>query len=413
MELFDHRLMKLLSFLTRKQAWLSPVEISREFNLDGAKVSARTVHRWFSLLREKGGFVYYPYPRANVLGLAEVLVTIHGLTDPRVLGIMPFGASFNVEMSLSNGEPFVRQGYWIPANAIREFQKFWQTARDLGLVRHVDFFSSRNTHFIFSPFEDFTTEEGEAVWKGASDNSYFKNLIQKDLHRPFELKIGEPMISAPLIIPLVVEHIWQYYSSRQIWEAIAQKDVSQVWTYVEGLRTSELRKPGAALHLLQDQWEHLMDDFEEVFTQPRVFFNWPKLKNSTFLSAILQTPSSEHMLDAAVRMSERSIVTAVRPAIELDGSCHVSCFLPSDQLADIVRIIGDCHSGDKPPMIAIQDRAATLDMFKPDFCKLDWGCFDPSQLSWRFMGHQYLERLQQSKPKRPPNSLIQQSVPIR
>src|SRR5205823_13761110 len=97
--------MKLLSFLTRKQAWLSPLEISNEFRLDGAKVSARTIHRWFSLLREKGGLVYYPYPRANVLGLADVLVTIHGLNDPRILGIVPFTASFNVECSLDRGEP--------------------------------------------------------------------------------------------------------------------------------------------------------------------------------------------------------------------------------------------------------------------------------------------------------------------
>jgi hypothetical protein len=399
--------MKLLSFLTRKQAWLSPVEISREFTLDGAKVSARTVHRWFSLLREKGGFVYYPYPRANVLGLADVLVTIHGLTDPRILGIMPFAASFNVEISLDKGEPFVRQGYWIPANAIREFQEFWSAARDLGLVRDVDFFSSRNTQFIFSPFEDLTTEEGSAVWKGPSDNSYFKNLIQKDLHRPFELKIEEPMISAPLIIPLVVEHIWQYYSSRQVWQAIGQKDVSQVWRYVEGLRTSELRKPGAALHLLQDQWDNLMHDFEEVFTQPRVFFNWPTLRNSTFLSAVLHTPSSEDMLDAAVRMSERSIVTALKPTVELDGTCHVSCFLPSDQLPHIIRIIGECQSGTKSPMIAIQDRATTLKMFKPDFCMLDWSCFDPSSLSWTFDGRGYLER---AKTLKPSGLAIQQSV---
>src|SRR5205809_6277770 len=81
--------MKLLSFLTRKQAWLSPLEISNEFRLDGAKVSARTIHRWLLLLREKGGLVYYPYPRANVLALADVLVTIHGLNDPRILGIVP------------------------------------------------------------------------------------------------------------------------------------------------------------------------------------------------------------------------------------------------------------------------------------------------------------------------------------
>jgi len=383
--------MKLLSFLTRKQAWLSPLEISNEFRLDGAKVSARTIHRWFSLLREKGGLVYYPYPRANVLGLADVLVTIHGLNDPRILGIVPFTASFNVECSLDRGEPFVRQGYWVPINAMGEFREFWRSAREMGILREVEFYSSRNTHFIFSPFEDMTTQEGSAVWTRPPNNSYFMTLIQKNFREPFEVRLQKPIIDAPLIIPLVVEHIWQYYSSRQVWQTVGQKHVNEVWRYTKGLRARDLRRPGAALHFLQDQWDQLMQNFEEVFIQPRVFFDWPSLKNSTFLSVIMHATSSKAMLEAVSRISERSIVTALKPSIGLDGTCHVSCFLPSDQLAHVARIIGECHSDNTPPLIAIQDRAATLELFQPNFCKLDWGCFDPSTLSWTFDGQKYLE----------------------
>ncbi|TMI55478.1 hypothetical protein E6H18_09065 [Candidatus Bathyarchaeota archaeon] len=159
--------MSLLSYLTRKQAWLSPTEISKEFRLNGSKISARTIHRWFSALREKGGLVYYPYPRANVLGLVDVLVTIHGLQDPRILGIIPFGAYFTVEISLDKGEPLVRQGYWVPANVLEEFRDFWNTARDLGLLRDFELYSSRNTHFIFSHFEEMTTADGSAIWTRA------------------------------------------------------------------------------------------------------------------------------------------------------------------------------------------------------------------------------------------------------
>lgn len=389
---------------------MSPVEISNEFRLDRSRVSARTLHRWFSVIREKGGLVYYPYPRANALGLADVLLTIHGLHDPRVLSIVPFAASFNVETSLDRGEPLVRQGYWVPANAMAEFREFWRTAHDLGLIGEFEIYPSRNTHFIFSRFEDVTTEQGSAVWSHPSDNSYFKSLIERDFREPFEVRLGRLMIDAPLMIPLVVEHIWEHYSSRQVWQAIGQRDLSQAWKYAKGLRPRDPRKPGAALHLLQDQWEHLMQNFEEVFIQPRVFFNWPILKNSTFLSAMMRAPSSKAMVEAVVRMSERSIVTGLKPSVELDGACHVSCFLPSDQLAHVARIIGGCHSSNTPPIIAVQDRAATLELFQPSFCKLDWNYFDPSSLSWTFDGQKYQERVKRLKPAAISPPAIQQSA---
>ncbi len=402
--------MKLMTFLTRRQAWLSPLEISNRFKLDGGRVSARTVHRWFSVLRENGGFVYYPYPRANVLGLSDVLLTVHGLRNPAVLGILPFGSSFNVEVGLDKGESFIRQGYWVPATAMRDFREFWKAARDLDLLEDVELYTSRNTHFIFSPFEDMTTEDGSAVWSRPADNSHFKSLIQRDFQEPFEVRIGELMSASPLIVPLVVEHIWEFYSSRQVWEAIGQKGVSRVWAFTKGLPARNVRKPGAALHFLQQQWDNLMQHFEEVFVQPRVFFDWPSLRNSAFLTVMMKGASSQAMLEAVIRMSERSIYTSLKPSVEHDGWCHVNCFLPSDQFAPVARIIGEYHSGDSPPLVTVQDRAATLELFQPSFCKLDWSLFDPSNISWTFHGDDYLERLKTLKPQTITQSVLQQSA---
>src|SRR5207244_1685024 len=157
--------MRLLSFLTRKQAWLSPVEISKEFRPDSDQVSVRTVNRWFSVLREKGGSGYYRSPR------------------------------------------------------------------DLDLLEDVEMYSSSNTHFIFSPFEELITEDGSALWSRPSDNSHFRALIRDDFRDPFEVKLSERLAENPLLIPLVVEHIWAYYSSRQVWQAIGEKDLSSVWRY--------------------------------------------------------------------------------------------------------------------------------------------------------------------------------------
>ena len=69
MQLYDPQLMRLLSFLTRKQAWLLPKDVAASFRPDGGTITARTIQRWFAFLREHGGFVYYPYPQSNLLGL--------------------------------------------------------------------------------------------------------------------------------------------------------------------------------------------------------------------------------------------------------------------------------------------------------------------------------------------------------
>src|SRR3989454_2705357 len=205
-----------------------------------------------------------------------------------------------------------------------------------------------------------------------------------DFRDPFEVKLSKLLAETPLLIPLVVEHIWAYYSSRQVWQAIGEKDLSSVWRYAKGLRARDLRKPGGALHVLQAEWDNLLQNFEEVFVQPRVFFDWTGLKNTTFLSVVMQAPSSQEMLDAVFRMSERSMVTALKPSIELNGRCHLSCFLPSDQIAAVVRIVGEAHPGTTPPLIAIQDPAGTPPIFPPSFFQLNWSWFLTSCLALTF-----------------------------
>ena len=42
--------------------------------------------------------------------------------------------------------------------------------------------------------------------------------------------------------------------------------------------------------------------------------------------------------------------------------------------------------------------AATIDLFQPTFCKVDWRLFDPTTLTWEFEGERYLEVLKATPP---------------
>ena len=44
-------------------------------------------------------------------------------------------------------------------------------------------------------------------------------------------------------------------------------------------------------------------------------------------------------------------------------------------------------------MTALQDREATVALFQPSYCRVDWRLFDPETLSWRFDGERYVEVL--------------------
>jgi len=385
--------MQLLSFLTKRQAWLSPYDIGREFRLDGTKTTARTIHRWFHFLREKGGFVYYPYPRANLLGLQDVLVRIHDLRNPSILGILPFAASFNVEVGLGTGEPFVSQGYWVPGPALDAFRDYWRAARDLGFAGDVEIFPCRNTHFIFSPFHEFVGEDGVARFEKPADNAYFEGLLRRNIKGRFDVRIGEPIAKSPLVVPIVVEHIWAHFSSRQVWQAIRSAGEERIQEYMTGHLAKTLERPGAALRLLQQQWADLMRDFDGVFLQPRVFFDWVGLRNTSWVSILMKPGSVDKMVEAAGRISQRSILVHVKPGIEFEERCHILSFLPSDQLLPVLQIVRDYHRDREPPVIAMQDRERTISLFHPTFCKLDWRRFDPHALEWRYDADAYLERL--------------------
>lgn len=393
MEVFDPGLMKLLTFLTRRQAWLSPPEIAREFRLDGKPVAARTIQRWFTFLREKSEFVYYPYPRANVMGLQEVLVRAHGVRRPEAFGILPFGSSFNVEAALGTGEPFISQGYWIPDAAMRSFLDYWRAAQDLGHLAHVEVFRARNTHFIFSPFEQVTREDGVAEVRGPIDNRYFDALLRRHLREPYEVRIGDWVRRSPLVVPIVVERLWAHYSSRQVWREIRARGEKRIAEYKRALTPKVLEHPGAALNVLHRQWKEILAHFDQFFLQPRLLFDWTALQGSISVSVMLRAGSSDRMVDAAMRASERAIVTHLKPGLEGDEACHLFCFLPSSELTALLRVVWESHRGREPPVVAIQDRQATIERFQPAYCKLDWRLFDPATLSWEFEGAAYIERL--------------------
>ncbi len=396
MELFDPRLMRLLTFITRHQAWLSHKEVAKSFRLDGRPLTSRTIHRWFVFLRENGSFVYYPYPKANVLGLQDVLVRIHGLKNPEILSLLPFGASFQVEVGMADGVPFVNQGYWVPGNAMEAFQDYWRTARDLGLLTEVDLFQSRNTHFIYSQFESLTTPDGAASLHGPVDNRHFESLLKLHLKGQFEVKVGDVIVKSPLIVPIVLEHIWTHYSSRHVWQAIREKGEAPIKAYGRAL-ARVYDRPGAALRLVQQQWAAVLRDFNKTFSQPRVFFDWTGLKNAMFLSFMIKPGAIERMIEAAVRLSQKAIYTSFKPGVGYEERCLVTCFAPNDQLVPLMETVRECHRDREPPIMAVQDQNGTFELFQKAFCRVDWRLFDPATLTWTFDGENYVERLKKLK----------------
>ena len=386
------RILKLLTFLTRKQAWLSPPEIARSFRLDGEPVSERTLFRWFALLEEELGLAYFPYPRVNLIGLADVHVNIQGLRSPAVLSSLPWAYSFWVEVGL-DGRPFLSQDYWIPGPALRTFQDYWTAAKDLGLVAAADILPVRNTHFLFSPFHEVVREDGLVDFREEVDNEYFARLLGTHLREPYEVRVGERIAASPLVVPLVLEHLWRHCSSRQVWEAIRAKGVTNILKQTRGPQAKAMRSEGSALRLLQGQWAGLLRHFREVFLQPVVFWPPGMLRNVALVSFALRADSDDRVVDLARRVSEQSVVTAVMPEAGPGAHCQMWCNPPSDRLPSVLRLLGEYHRGARPPTVGVVDLRATRRAMQPTFCAFDWRSFDIESFAWRFEGEVYVERL--------------------
>ncbi|HLF06062.1 MAG TPA: hypothetical protein VI893_02615 [Thermoplasmata archaeon] len=389
---FDPRILKLLTFLTRKQAWLSPPEVARAFRPDGRAVSVMTLYRWFAMLEDRAGFSYFPYPRMNELDLADVYVRIRGPRTPVVLGVVPFGHSFLAEVGL-DGRPFLSQEFWIPGPGRKAFEEYWKTAVDLHLVEQADLIALRNPHYVFSPFHETIREDGWVEISSRVDNDHFERLLRQRLREPHEVRLSPRIAAAPLIIPIVLEHLWRHWSSKRVWDAVRAKRASDVRAFAKGRGSKSLSKPGAALQVLQREWREFLERFDDFFLQPVVLVPPGLLLNCQTLSFSLRPGGTERVLELAMRASRYSLTTAVMPETGPNGGCRIWCNAPSSRLSGLLRLMHEYHQGRETPVFGVVDLDATGRLARPDFCGFDWRSFDPKTLRWRFDGESYVERL--------------------
>lgn len=358
-----------------------------------------TIYRWFSLLRERVGLTYFPYPRMNLLDLADVYVRIQSPRSPAIPAGIPFGHTFLVEVGL-DGQPFLSQGYWVPGSELNVFEEYWQTAKDLDLVKDYEILPARNTHFVFSPLHEVIREDGLAQVKREVDNEHFEGLIRRHLNEKFEVRLADRIANAPIVIPLLTEHLWRHCSSRQVWQSIRAKGEEEMAVYIKGAMKKSLKKSGAVLRLLQKNWRELMQEFDDIFLQPVVFIPPGLIGNCPLISFRVHCGSTDRMVEMALRASEKSVMTALMPDVGQEGKCRVWCNLPSEQLPTILRLMREFNRKSEPPIFGIIDVKATRELAQPEFCGFDWKAFDPEDHSWRFEGEKYVERLKGIKVHR-------------
>ena len=396
--LYDPRVLRLLTFLTRTQAWLTPPQIAKAFRVGGRPVGVATLYRWFAALEETAGLVYFPYPRMERLGLQEVAVRVHGLRSPQVLSAVPFSHSFLVELGL-DGQACVSQDYWVPGAALKAFEEYRRAAVDLDLVTKVDLLPARNVHFLYSPFEQVVHAEGWVKAGAGVDNAPFEELLRKHLREPFETEVAPRYAEMPLLVPLVLEHVWGRFSSKHVWLHLQAKGASELQRFRKGVPSKALRKRGATLRVLQQEWQGLLRRFHEFFLQPVVFVPPRLFRNCALLSFLVQTGSTDRLVELARRVSENSVMSTVTPEVGWGGKARLACTTPVDRLPAVLRLARDYQSAADPPDVSLVDLEATRLLAEPSFCRFDWKLFDPGTLTWRFDAAAYLERLKEMRSR--------------
>src|SRR3990172_2007284 len=163
----------------------------------------------------------------------------------------------------------------------------------------------------------------------------------------------------------------------EVWQGIGAKGEGHILKYARGGLGKTLRKPGAALRLLQQQWQDLLAHFDDVFLQPVIYFPPGFLRNCPLISFTVNAGSAERIAELAVRVGRRSVLAAVMPEAGPGSRCRIWCNPPSGQLPVLLRFMKEYHRGSGSPVFGLVDIEATRRLAQPPLCRFFLGCLFP------------------------------------
>jgi hypothetical protein len=287
---------------------------------------------------------------------------------------------------------FVAQ-YLIPKGYIGAFKKFWQTAKNKGLISNYKLLPLYCAFVLFSPFHKHTTREGDLIFKEKITEPIFTKFAIDELKLNKRIEISPLIKENPIIVPLLLEFHRDHTSTRRVWQNLKERLSSEAWHYIRNKKVREGKRDGSALVYIQRAFKTLNCNYAEFFTQNRIAYS-PLYSKENNVNVILTLKLKKHA--DMIRLSEELCSRAIYLIcckISKSNTLLLDFVTNSKELVDVLGGILPKY-GERKDMLYIdyhksKDYWSTKNWMKSNYYNL----FDPETASWRFEIKKYLGQL--------------------
>lgn len=396
---FDKKLLRFLYFLVTNHEYMNSVQISKKFSIDGKKMSDRTIRRWFLYLHKNHKFDYFPYINYESIGLSVVFVIVYGLKNKDLLKIIPYNHYIFTGVDLKKTKNCLFVGYCIPHDEINNFKLFWKNAKERKIIKNYEIMNSSKSIHLYSQFHKIITKDGNLKISENYDidNSFFLNLLKKNLEKSRKVGMHKAIIRNPFIIPIIFRYFREHWSSREVWHSIKKSLEDDVWKYIKIYKKKRKRTDGRGIRFVQETMKTLHNDFHDFFKQIQITYS-PFYEGNNFISYVfLKLNNKKDIIKLGNKILKHSLSIKIHSI--MNGPCNVCFYILTNNsgFIKIVNIINE-YTNDNHNKILLMDYFDSWIFWNnKNYLKLCPSLFDPTKLEWKYEHKKYMNELKKIK----------------
>lgn len=317
--IYDYNLLNFLHELTKLDRFMSYKDLSKAIVLEnGKKISPKTIERWFNFLKAeynhpksktKEKFNFYPAFFHEKLGLTLVWI-ISEKHNPKILDMLPFQFYIAWLFDPKINESVLLTCYLVPIIYLERFKQEWKKMKRQGLVKNYKFYVTYKGFTIYSPWHKVIDEEGmfhpennveEEINRQVRKFGYYLNDLPK-------IEIMNPIKKNPLIVPVLFEHQYQYWTSPKIWSRMKEKLGKRIYDYVS---RNKVTSDAVGIKKVQQTLKEIYH--KDIIQQMRIVYMPLELKNNFFVYLILESKDKKNITDIIQGLTMKSVYINIYP----------------------------------------------------------------------------------------------------
>lgn len=380
---YHPKILEFLYQLTKLDRFMSYREIANHITISGKKVNPKTIQKYFKFLKRpynhpksitKNKFDYYPSPVYEKLGLMELCVLSEGVK----FNEMPILSNKNYIGWLYNpryNKHTLITKYLIPPKKLGKFEIIFNKLKYKSVISDFKFYLAHSGFTIYSKFDKTIDKSGNFIYEN-NDYDEINNQIfnfKTYLKSIEEVNILDKIKKNPLIIPVLFEYQYEFYSSIDVWNKLKLKLNNDVWLY---FRKFKRKSDFIGIKKVQNTLSDIKN--LNLYNQIRVIYVPLEVEKNFIIYAFIDFKNKENLLKNIKEFALHCILLRISPIDK--NKALIAAVINNETLQIIFSLLEKL----KIEKFYFLDYNKSFEVFtdkkyyKFDYSKL----FDPKKLKW-------------------------------